>query len=160
MERFSARGPDGVRFLSLGKIDDLEKQAPKRSLVALLEVLQGFGGWDVIGDLEAGPTTPFERYHSFAETALVVVGPAWRSGMTARRLMPMVDDVPALVVSNRFQGQPDHPALPSCVRIPFDPEAAEVERQGLAPVDECPDSPAVSAVGQLADVLGGQALAT
>lgn len=67
--RHTVVGPDGVRFLSLGKIDNLDKDAPKRTVVALCELVADFGepGWDVIGDMEAGPTTPFERYHSFAD---------------------------------------------------------------------------------------------
>ncbi|MBW3575053.1 MAG: hypothetical protein KY450_09320 [Actinobacteria bacterium] len=155
VERFATPGPDGVRFLALGKIDDPDKTAPKRSLVALLEVLLGFGdpSWDVIGDLEAGPTTPFERYHAFADQVLMVVGPAWRSAMTARRLLPLVADVPTIVVANRFRHEPDHPGLAPAVRIPFDADVADAERRGVAPIDACPDSPAVQAVNHLADLL-------
>lgn len=153
--RHALAAPDGVRFLPLGKIDDADKTAPKHSLVALLEILLGFGDptWHVVGDLEAGPTTPFERYHAFADLALVVVGPAWRSAMTARRLLPLVADVPTLVVANRFGDEPDHPGLEPAVRIPFDPAVAEAERQGLAPLDCCPDAPAVRAVEVLVDHL-------
>lgn len=158
VERCSVEAPDGVRFLGLGKIDDPDKSAPKRSLAALLQILRGFGepGWDVVGDLEAGPTTPFERYHSFADHVLIVVGPAWRSALTARRLLPLVGDVPAIVVANRFREEPDHPGLPPAVRIPFDPDVAEAERLGLAPLDACPGSPAVKAVADLAEMFVAQ----
>jgi hypothetical protein len=80
---------------------------------ALVQVLLGFGGpdWDVVADLEAGPTTPFEHYHAFAHDTLVVVGPSWRSPMTARRLMPMVAGQKPLVVGNRFRHEPDHPGF-------------------------------------------------
>ncbi|MDQ3354497.1 MAG: hypothetical protein M3507_08470 [Actinomycetota bacterium] len=158
VERFTLTAPDGARFLPLGKIDTVDKQGPKRTLVALLEILLGFGdpGWDMVGDLEAGPTTPFERYHAFADRAIVVVGPAWRSAMTARRLLPLVADVPTIVVANRFRDEPDHPGLAPTVRIPFDAEVADAERRGLAPIDVCPDSPTIAAIAHLADVLTRQ----
>ncbi len=157
VERFALPAPDGARFLPLGKIDEVDKTGPKRSLVALLEVLLGFGNpsWDVVGDLEAGPTTPFERYHGFADRVVVVVGPAWRSAMTARRLLPLVADIPTTVVANRMRDEPDHPGIEPAVRIPFDPAVADAERRGLAPLDACPGSPAVEAVAHLADVLRG-----
>jgi CO dehydrogenase maturation factor len=158
VEKFASVAPDGVRFLGLGKItpasegDGTDKSAAKQSVAALVHLLLGIGepDWDVIADLEAGPTTPFERYHAFSEDVIVVVGPAWRSAMTARRLLPMVEDRRSFILSNRFRDEPDHPGLGARFRIPFDPELAEVERQGLAPLDACPDSPAIVALREVA----------
>jgi CO dehydrogenase maturation factor len=160
VEKFATVAPDGVRFLGLGKIGPAsegagtDKSAAKQSVAALVHLLLGIGepDWDVIADLEAGPTTPFERYHAFSEDVVVVVGPAWRSAMTARRLLPMVEDRRSIIVSNRFRDEPDHPGLAARFRIPFDPELAEVERQGLAPLDACPDSPAIVALTELASL--------
>lgn len=151
-------GPDGVRFVSLGKIGNIDKDAPKRTVVALCELIADFGepGWDVIGDLEAGPTTPFEHYHAFADRAVVVMTPTWVSAMTVRRLLPILDRTDTLVVANQVQGQPDHPGLTPVARIPFDPAVADAERRGLAPLDACPDSPTVAAIARLADVLTTQ----
>lgn len=155
VEEHAVVGPDGVRFLSLGKIGTVDKDAPKRTVVALCELIAGFGepGWDVVGDLEAGPTTPFERYHGFADRALVVVTPTWVSAMTARRLLPILDDVDTAIVANQVEGEPDHPGLTPIVRIPTDPALADAERRGLAPLDACPDSPAIAAIAALADTL-------
>lgn len=155
VERCSVVGPDGVRFLGVGKISSSDKEAAKQSVAALVQVLLGFGDpdWDVVADLEAGPTTPFERYHAFAHDTVVVVGPAWRSALTARRLLPMLDDQCPLVVANRFRDEPDHPGLAPVARIPFDPEVAAAERQGLAPMDVCPDAPALDAVAQFTERL-------
>ena len=152
VDRAALAAPDGVRFLSLGKIDDPEKKSPKQTVNAVKQILDGFGepDWDVVGDMEAGPTTPFERYHSFADRVIVVVGPAWRSALTARRLLPIVGDVPTIIVANRFRHEPDHPGLEPAVRIPYDPDVAEAERLGLAPLDHCPDAPGIKAVAQLA----------
>jgi len=164
VETFASVAPDGVRFLGLGKIGPAsegagtDKSAAKQSVAALVHLLMGIGepDWDVIADLEAGPTTPFERYHAFSEDVVVVVGPAWRSAMTARRLLPMVEDRRLTIVSNRFRDEPDHPGLPARVRIPFDPRLAEAERQGLAPLDACPDSPAIAAITRLAEMFMNQ----
>jgi len=160
VEKFASVAPDGVRFLGFGKIGPAsegagtDKSAAKQSVAALVHLLLGIGepDWDVIADLEAGPTTPFERYHAFSEDVVVVVGPAWRSAMTARRLLPMVEDRRSIIISNRFRDEPDHPGLAAQFRIPFDPELAEVERQGLAPLDACPDSPAIIALTRLASL--------
>ena len=167
VEKFASVAPDGVRFLGLGKIGPAsegagaDKSAAKQSVAALIHLLLGIGepDWDVIADLEAGPTTPFERYHAFSEDVVVVVGPAWRSAMTARRLLPMVEDRRLTIVANRFRDEPDHPGLPARVRIPFDPELAEAERQGLAPLDACPDSPAIAAITRLAEMFLNQEVA-
>jgi CO dehydrogenase maturation factor len=164
VEKFASVAPDGVRFLGLGKIGPAsegagtDKSAAKQSVAALIHLLLGIGepDWDVIADLEAGPTTPFERYHAFSEDVVVVVGPAWRSAMTARRLLPMVEDRRVTIVSNRFRDEPDHPGLPARMRIPFDTELAEAERQGLAPLDACPDSPAIAAITRLAEMFMNQ----
>jgi CO dehydrogenase maturation factor len=164
VERFASVAPDGVRFLGLGKLgpasegDGVDKSAAKRSVAALVHLLLGIGepDWDVIADLEAGPTTPFERYHAFSEDVVVVVGPAWRSAMTARRLLPMVEDRRLTLVSNRFRDEPDHPGLAARIRIPFDEDLAEAERQGLAPLDACPDSPAIEAISRLAALFTNQ----
>jgi CO dehydrogenase maturation factor len=164
VERFATVAPDGVRFFGLGKIGPSgegagpDKSDAKKSVAALVHLLLGIGepDWDVIADLEAGPTTPFERYHAFCEDVVVVVGPAWRSAMTARRLLPMVEERRLTLVANRFRDEPDHPGLAARIRIPFDPDVAEAERQGLAPLDACPDSPAIAEIGRLAALLAHQ----
>lgn len=155
VDRWATRGPDNVSFLGLGKIGAADKGPTRRSIGALLHVLLNFDdpGWHVIADMEAGPTTPFENYHAFADDVLVVVGPAWRSAMTARRLLPMVGDGRRTrIVANRFRDEPDHPGLSPAVRIPFDPAVAEAERRGLSPLDACPDSPTIAAIDQLAEL--------
>jgi CO dehydrogenase maturation factor len=155
VEQFAVPAPDGVAFLSFGKIGELDKESAKKTVVALIQILLGFGepGWDVIGDLEAGPTTPFERYHAFADDVAIVVGPAWRSALTARRLLPMVGEGrTTTIIANRFREEPDHAGLAPRLRIPFDPDVAEAERQGLSPLDACPDSPAIRAIEGVADL--------
>lgn len=168
VERFAARGPDGIRFLGLGKIGVAnpkdgrpasDKSEARMSVAAVRQILMGFAdpATDVIADLEAGPTTPFENYHEFADDVVVVVGPAWRSAMTARRLLPMVGNRRTTIVANRYRDEPDHAGLAPAIRIPDDPELTQAEREGRSPFDACPDSPTVEAVGRLADLLLAQA---
>ncbi|MGH9224061.1 MAG: hypothetical protein ACRD2W_09845 [Acidimicrobiales bacterium] len=159
VEKHTVIGPDGVRLMGLGKIGSEDKISAKRTVVALIQTLLGFGepAFDVIGDLEAGPTTPFERYHAFSDNVIVVTGPAWRSAMTARRLLPMVGEGrTTTIIANRFRDEPDHPGLAPRIRIPFDPDVAEAERQGLSPLDECPDSPTIRAIEQVAELFTSQ----
>ena len=159
VERYGAEGPDGIRFLGLGKIGSADKDKARMSVAAVRQILMGFAApdWDVIADLEAGPTTPFENYHEFADDVVVVVGPAWRSAMTARRLLPMVGDRRVTIVANRFRDEPDHEGFAPAIRVPDDPALAQAEREGRSPFDACPDSPAIQAIDRLADVLLAQA---
>jgi CO dehydrogenase maturation factor len=161
VERFSAEGPDGIRFLGLGKIGSVDKDQARKSVAAVRQILQGFGAadTDLLADLEAGPTTPFESYHEFSTDVVVVVGPAWRSAMTARRLLPMVGDRRLTIVANRFRDEPDHPGFLPAIRIPNDPDLTQAEREGRSPFEACPDSPAVEAIGRLADLLLAQSAA-
>lgn len=155
VERFSTPGPDGVHYLGVGKISATGKEAAKQSVPAIVQILLGLGdpAWDVMADLEAGPTTPFERYHGFASDAMVVFGPAWRSALTVRRLLPMVADVNVLLIASQWRGDPDHPGLTAWARIPFDPAVRDAERKGLAPLDACPDAPAIRAMENLVERL-------
>ncbi|MGI8685502.1 MAG: AAA family ATPase [Acidimicrobiales bacterium] len=155
VERFATTAPDGVAYLGVAKIEESGTAPRPPSVAAVLEVLLGLGepAWDVIGDLEAGTTTPFERQHLFADRVVVVVGPSCASALAARRLLPLLGDVPTVLVANRFGDKPDHAGLVPAVRVPFDPEVADAERRGLSPLDQCPASPVVRAVGHLADTL-------
>jgi CO dehydrogenase maturation factor len=159
VERFAAVAPDGIRFMGLGKIGSVDKDNARKSVAAVRQILMGFADptCDVIADLEAGPTTPFENYHEFADDVVVVVGPAWRSAMTARRLIPMVGDRRMTIVANRFRDEPDHPGLAPAIRVPNDPALTQAEREGHSPFEACPDSPAVEAIARLADLLLAQA---
>jgi CO dehydrogenase maturation factor len=152
-ERFALHGPDGVRYLSPGKIEEPDHPV-KRCLAAVRQIVDATGdsdgSWDVVGDLEAGPTTPYEGYARFAEQVVLVVTPSWRSAATARHIGDLLPDQPRLVVGNRFGAEPDHDGLRADVRIPADPRLARAGRSGAAPLDACPDSPAVAVLSQLA----------
>lgn len=152
-ERFALHGPDGVRYLSPGKIEEPDHPV-KRCLAAVREIVDATdGSWDVVGDLEAGPTTPYEGYARFAEQIVLVVTPSWRSAATARHIGDLLPDQSQLVVGNRFGAEPDHEGLRADVRVPDDPQLARASRSGVAPLDACPNSPAVTVISRLARAL-------
>ncbi|MHB8718289.1 MAG: nucleotide-binding protein [Candidatus Dormibacteria bacterium] len=152
VDRYAVEVADGVRFLGIGAVDH-PQHAVKRSVTAVRTILQDFNlpGWDVLGDIEAGPTKPYEGYHRFADRVLVVVGPGWSSALTARRLLALLK-APHLLVGNRTEGV-EHDGLEFDAVIPDDPCVAAAARTARAVIDACPDSPVVPAVGSLLDTL-------
>ena len=149
----SVAASDGVWLLSCGKSGDVDNAAPKRTLSALLEVVGGFAepGWDVVGDLEAGVTTPFERYHGFADRVLIAVTPTWASVLTARRLWALVEGAQVDVVANQWRDEQVPEGLPPLVRLGRDECVAEAEHRGVAPLDACPHAPPMAELDALAD---------
>ncbi len=153
LERVATESPDGVRYLSPGKIDR-PNHLVSHSLGAVRQIVgEADSSWDVIGDLEAGTTTPYEGYSSFAQRLVLVVTPAWKSALAARRLAGLFPGLPYIVVASKFTGESDHEGLAPDVRIPFDRDVADAERRGLAPLDACPDSPVIGAIETLAGLL-------
>lgn len=156
LERSTVRAPDGVRLLSVRKIDGVDNTV-RRTIDAVRHLCAAAPkACDVIGDLEAGMTTPYEGHGGFADRVLLVVGPSWRSALTARRILALYHPhVATTVVANQCIGDshPDRHDLPMALQVPHDPAVADAERRGRAPLDDCPDSPAVAAIGALATTL-------
>lgn len=152
-ERYATKGPDGVRFLASAKIDRGNHDV-SRHLGAVRQIAEAApASWDVVGDLEAGTTTPYEGYASFADQLVAVVSPSWRSGLAARRLCALFPDRRLIVVGSQYRGESAHPGLPLDVYVPFDPDLRAAEQQGIPPIDACPGSPVIEALSQLADLL-------
>lgn len=155
----SRHAPDGVHYLSPGKIDGSgdAKGEVKRCLGTVRQLVDHLAGpWDIVADLEAGTTTPYEGYARFADSVVVLTTGAWRSCLAARRLCALFPDVPLIVVATKtVPGATDAArwGLPVRHRIPFDIAVADAERHGRAPIDVCPDAPALSAVASLTDLL-------
>jgi CO dehydrogenase maturation factor len=90
----------------------------------------------------------------FARSVIVVVDPSAKSLLAARRLARA--GVGTHVVANKIETDADVKAisaglaLPLLGVVPYDPEVAEAEQCGKAPIDVAPESPAVRAIGDLA----------
>lgn len=172
VERYSIPAPDGVRYLAMGKIERA-KHLVQRTVVATQDLMSGFNepGWHVLGDLEAGPTTPFEGYTKFAEFALLVARPGASSSHTARRLAAVLrnQNLPFQVLGNQVRDTAGTQAIEALAAslgapligcMPWDPAVAECERLGLAPLDEVPGSPVVAFLDRIGHMLPAMAGAT
>lgn len=172
VDRFAVPGPDGVRFLQIGKMDRADHQVA-RSVVAVRAILRGFRrpGWHVVADFEAGPTTPFEGYADFADAALLVAEPSAASFAAARRVASILraQKLPYHLLGNQARDGDAAAELRELadeleVRletvIPYDPEVMDAERVGEAPLDRCPGAPAMEAIGRLVAMLPEMAAAS
>ena len=156
VDRYAATGPDGIRFLELGK---LPHGVEPTVTVAFRHVLERFRrvGWAVVADLAAGTRQPMFGWARFARTVLVVVDPSAKALLTARRLVRA--GVGTHLVANNVRDGADLAAIRDAVAlpllgcVPFDPSVIEAERRGQAPIDVAPSAPAVSAMRRLADAL-------
>jgi CO dehydrogenase maturation factor len=161
VDRFAGRGPDGVRYLELGK---LPTSVEPSVTVAFRHVLEGFRrvGWSVVADLAAGTRQPMFGWARFARTVVVVADPSAKSLLAARRLMRA--GVGTHLVANRVDGDADISLIQESVMlpllgwVPYDANVADAERNGAAPIDATPNSPAVKAIGDLAAGLVGGAV--
>lgn len=155
----SREAPDAVRYLSPGKIDGTgdDKHEVKRCLGTVRQLVDSLEApWDIVLDLEAGTTTPYEGYARAADVLVLLATGSWRSCLAARRLLALLPSVPTVVVAAMTTpGATDASRWGLAVqhRIPFDPAVAEAERRGLAPLDACPGAAALTAVETLADLL-------
>ena len=160
VKRYSAVGPDGVRLLQYGKAGDNGLTGMWGSVHAFRLVSQRLArdgvlaSWDIIGDLAAGSRQSAQNSAPYADTHLVVIGRSAASRLTGRRLLRMAAQrgKRALVVLNGVDSgdELDGEGADVVAVIPRDAAVHEADRQGLAPIDTAPDSPAVSAVRSLA----------
>jgi CO dehydrogenase maturation factor len=163
VEKYAVRGPNGVRFLQLGKA-----RGPRWN-----NTPQHFGfqrilddvpqaGWSIVGDLPAGTRQPFFGWGRYASTFLVVAEPTPASLLTGRRLArlaAMKTGPQVLVVANKVREPGDaqevarRTGLPLLGAVPFDPALADADRRGKAVLDHDPGGPTASAVRSLVSAL-------
>lgn len=154
VDRYAIGGPDGVRFLQLGKMPGHVKPG---STTAFRHVIESFHrpGWSVVGDLSAGTRQAFAGWASFA-TRLVIVSELSSSGLlTARRLRRMAETFPEAAIGlviNKANGTNEAArraaelGIPLWAVLPYDDGMAAAERSGRAPIDAAPSSPVIMAI--------------
>lgn len=167
VERHAMTGPDGVRLIQLGKLRG-HSSALMRSQFAFRQIVAGLADpdadppWHLVGDLPGGTRQPYYGWGGYADEILVVFEPSAKSVLSARRLARLGGDEegPGVVaVANKVRPDDDVASLTGRVglevvaTVPWDETLADAERLGEAPVDHAPDSPAVRAVRELADLL-------
>jgi CO dehydrogenase maturation factor len=164
VRRYAAEAPDGVRFLQFGKLVGpagglLRSQSAFRQIVSGLHE----DGWSLVGDLPGGTRQPFFGWAGFARTVVVVAEPTAKSLLSARRLarLALAKQAPEwlVAVASKVRDASDvdlvaeRSGLEVVGAVPWDEALATAERDGLAPLDAAPDSPAVRAVTSLLDRL-------
>lgn len=159
VHRFGTQVRPHLLFLGLGTIEDATKSV-KRHVTAILDISRRFDeeGWTIVGDLEAGTTTPFEGYGRFADRAVVLVNGSPASILAGRRILGILDhekQAASIVVS---QARPGDVALveaelgPVYGEIPWDPAIEEAERRGSL-LDADRNTPAWAATRELVEKL-------
>jgi len=163
VEQYAIVGPNGVRFLQLGKARGRRwNNAPQHfGFQHVLDDLPG-DGWSIVGDLPGGTRQPFMTWGRYAQTFMVVVEPTPASMLTGRRLarlatMPQAPRV--VVVANKVRERGDiervraGTGLSVIGAVPFDRGLVVADRLSLAVLDHDPEGPTVTAVRSLVDVL-------
>jgi CO dehydrogenase maturation factor len=161
VERFGADAPDGVRLVVASRIDTDSPgcQCCGVSPDQLLRELEA-DGRTVVCDLEAGLGTLLRLSPGDADVVLVVANPTAKALEVARRAVEIAAGVAEVVVlANRVRDEADldaiRAALPDreLVVVPEDNVIAAADRDGSAPIDLDPHSPAVATLAQLAQRL-------
>lgn len=162
IERYSYRGPDGVRLLSIASRPG-EWKAEQST--ALRHVARTFDDprWSVIGDLPAGTRQAAFGWTGFAEVVAIVVEPTAKSILSARRIATVLADgrpegrVGVIVSKVRSGDDPERIArslgLGLLGTVPYDEAVRSAEQDARAPMDGAPAAGAVIAIQGLLPAL-------
>lgn len=138
--------------------------AAVRGLVGEL-VGAGDGEGDVVLDMEAGLEHLSRGTERHVQAVVAVMEPYYRALETGRRVAELARELGVehvFAVANKVRTEADRAAVAEyCERhdlailaeVPWDEELLEAERDGQAPIDYDPASPAVTAVRELAGEL-------
>jgi CO dehydrogenase maturation factor len=163
------RGPDGVGLLRMTGMLGAGTGCLCGQHVAVQNILgdRPSGTTDdvTILDMEASLEHLARGTVRHADVLLVVTEPYYRSLETTGRLVPLARDLgikQVWVVGNKVRNDREAAAITEyCERhdlvliatVPFDDAITEADQSGRSLIDVSPDSPAVAAIGNLADAL-------
>lgn len=170
---YGVQAPDGVQLLVMGKVLKAsigcrcEAHAVARGITDHL--LSGTGEAAVadvtVLDMEAGLEHLGRGTVEHVDVLLIVVEPYYRAleaGTRIRDLAVQFNLPRIAVVANRIRTTDDRQAVAQYCKehaldlvavIPYDEAVVAAEQRGVAAIDFAPHSPAVEAIGALADVL-------
>lgn len=163
VERYAVHGPDGVRFLQLGKARGPTWNNTRQHF-AFQRVVDDLPehGWHIVGDLPGGTRQPFMTWGRYAQTYLVVVEATPSSLLTGRRLARLagMPGAPRVVaIANRVRDGADvgliaeQTGLAVLGGVPLDPAWGAAARSGRSLLDVEPEAPSVAAVRSLVEAL-------
>lgn len=127
------------------------------------------GDRTVVADFEAGIGTLTRMGIGDVDAVVIVVEPNPKSMEVGTRAADLARERALgriVVVGNRVRDDADRERIEEAfadhelVLVPDDPQIRRADRDGVAPLDLDPESPAVTALQQLADRLGGAVGAT
>jgi CO dehydrogenase maturation factor len=163
LTRFGREAPDGVRLAVVSRIEHPDPGCPccglsPEKLLAEFDV----AGSIAIADLEAGIGTLTRVGPGAIDVAVLVAEPTAKSLEVAERARDLAREklIPhVLIVANRITGEADLDAIrdrfpdDEVIAVPDDTAITRADREGAAPIDVAPGSPAVIALGRLSAAL-------
>lgn len=163
LDRFGAPGPDGIRFAVVSQIDNPDPGCPCCGLSP--EQLLGSVTGDavtIVADLEAGIGTLTRLPDQAIEVLLVVVEPTPKSIEVGQRAVEVATQkgvARVVLVANRIRDDQDRTVISAAFpgvetfEVPDDLAVVTADRDGVAPLDQAPEAPAVQALSSLAKQL-------
>lgn len=164
LQRFGALAPGGVTLLATGKIERptdaclcCGSHQTTRELFAALRADERV----VVADLEAGLNDLLWARPGPDDLVLTVADTSAKAREIARRAVRLAEGMGVariMGVANRVTAESDVDELSATLGVavlgvPEDPAVATAEQMGVAPFDADPSSPAMVAVGRLAERL-------
>lgn len=118
-------------------------------------------------DTEASPEHLARGTARYADAMVAVVEPYYKSLETGRRMAVLAKDLGLArvgLIANKLRDERDRAAVQEFASsngldivgaVPYDDGMPDAERAGAAPLDFAPESPAVLAIGEIAERLVG-----
>lgn len=132
----------------------------------MLGELEHRSGRLVVADLEQGVGTISRLQAQQVDRLILVVEPYMKSIETARRAAMIAAEIgiEVIVVANRATDADLEPVRSvlgdvTVLTIPEDAAVRDADREGMAPIDRHPDSPAMAAIERIAERLAGEMVA-
>lgn len=162
IETFGREAADGVRLVLASRIENVDPgcQCCGVSAEQLLTDLENDNL--VIADMEAGVGTLGRIPDNGVDALVVVTEPSMKSIEVSRVVIGVArerhPETRVIVLANRVRSDADARLVSDSLDqdvlvVPDDPSVTEADRDGSAPIDVDPNSPAVLAIAKLADFL-------
>ena len=166
LAKYAAAAPKGIDLILMGKPPEGSAGsgcmcASHRAVRGLISEMSGYGEY-TITDMEAGLEHLKRGTARNVDVMLVIAEPYFRSLEAAGRTFALARElaIPHLfAVANKVRNAEDQSAIDEfCAKhgmeligtVPEEPQFAEAERRGLAPIDHAPDSPGAVAIRAIA----------
>ncbi|HWC25580.1 MAG TPA: ArsA-related P-loop ATPase [Solirubrobacteraceae bacterium] len=165
----SVTGPDGVELLVMAHPQHADTGCLCSMHATVRRIIEAASDEDrdvCILDTEASPEHLSRGTAAYAEVMLVVVEPYFKSLETGRRMAALANDLGldrVALIANKVRDERELEAVQSFAAnhdleiaavVPFDETFALAERDGVAPLDYNPDSPAIAPIARLAAAWG------